>query len=221
MSDPAMAPSSRSPSPNEGGPRGDDDLVLLRRAQTGDFAAFEQLVARLQARVYRVAFRITGQAADAEDVVQQTFLSLIEHIDSFRGESSVVTWVLRIATNHALKLLRGRRGHVTTFDDHDGHVPHPDFIAPWTLTPDEILQRAELRVLIDQAITELDDRHRVVFVLRDIEGLSTAETAESLGLSESNVKVRLLRARMQLRERLTRALGDASLRQVADHNHEK
>ncbi|MBX3400093.1 MAG: sigma-70 family RNA polymerase sigma factor [Gemmataceae bacterium] len=201
----------------------EDDLGLLRNAQTGDFSAFEQLVGRLQGRVYAVAYRITGQAQDAEDVVQQTFLSLIEHIDSFRGESAVATWVLRIATNFALKVLRKRRGLPTvSLDDGDesfASVPHPEYIAAWREPPDVLAERAEMRELLDRAITELDDKHRVVFVLRDIEGLSTEETAEALGLSVSNVKVRLLRARMQLRERLTRELGDAATRVVPDHQH--
>lgn len=200
-----------------------DDLVLLRRAQTGDFAAFEQLVDRLQERVYRVAYRILGQTQDAEDVVQQTFLSMIEHIDTFRGESSVATWVLRIATNFALKLLRKKRGLPTvSFDGQNDTldtVPHPEYIARWRNAPDNLAERAELRDLLDRAIAELDDKYRVVFVLRDIEDLSTEETAEVLGLSVSNVKVRLLRARMQLRERLTRELGDEATRVLPDHTH--
>lgn len=201
----------------------EDDHALLSRARTGDFAAFEQLVGRLQGRVYAVAFRIVGQNQDAEDVVQQTFLSLIEHIDTFRGESAVATWVLRIATNFALKVLRKRRGLPTVaLDDADesfASVPHPEFIAAWREPPDILAERAEMRELLDKAIAELDDKYRVVFVLRDIEGLSTEETAEALELSESNVKVRLLRARMQLRERLTRELGDEATRVVPDHQH--
>ncbi len=201
----------------------EDDLELLRRAQSGDFAAFERLVGRLQGRVYAVAYRILGQAQDAEDVVQQTFLSIIEHIDAFRGESAVASWVLRIATNFALKVLRKRRGLPTvSLDDGDesfASVPHPEFIAAWREPPDVLAERAEMRELLDKAIAELDDKHRVVFVLRDIEGLSTEETAEALGLSVANVKVRLLRARMQLRERLTRELGDAATRVVPDHQH--
>lgn len=202
----------------------DDDLALLRRAQTGDFAAFESLVGRFQGRVYGVAYRIVGQAQDAEDVVQQTFLSLIEHLDSFRGESAVATWVLRIATNFALKVLRKRRGlPLVSLDSGDDDslagVPHPDYIAQWRDPPDALLERAELREQLDAAIAELDDKHRVVFVLRDIEGLSTRETAEAVGISEANVKVRLLRARMQLRERLTREFGDEATRVVPDHRH--
>lgn len=200
-----------------------EDLGLLRRAQAGDFAAFEQLVGRLQGRVYSVAYRILGQQQDAEDVVQQTFLSLIEHIDTFRGESAVATWVFRIATNFALKVLRKKRGLPTVAyeDETDSYaqVPHPEYIAAWKETPESLAEQAEMRQLLDQAIAELDDKYRIVFVLRDIEGLSTEETSDILGLTVSNVKVRLLRARMQLRERLTRELGDELTRQIPDHRH--
>lgn len=203
----------------------EQELALLRRAQTGDFSAYDELVNRLQRRVHAVAYRILGQAQDAEDVVQQTFLSLIEHIDHFRGESSVRTWVLRIATNFALKILRKKRGLPTVeFAEEDetyAGIPHPDFIAPWQETPETLVSRAELRGLLDQAIAELDDKYRLVFVLRDLEELSTEETAKTLGISASNVKVRLLRARMQLRERLTRELGDERTRAIPDHRHER
>jgi RNA polymerase sigma-70 factor (ECF subfamily) len=202
----------------------EEDLGLFRRARTGDFKAFELLVNRLQSRVYRVAYRILGQAQDAEDVVQQTFLSVIEHIDDFRGESAVATWILRIATNFALKILRKKRGLSTvSLDDKDesyADIPHPKHIAVWHHPPETHLERSEVRELLDRAIAELDDKYRVVFVLRDIEGLSTEETAETLGLSASNVKVRLLRARLQLRERLTRELGDEATRVEASHDHE-
>jgi RNA polymerase sigma-70 factor, ECF subfamily len=197
------------------------DHDLLARARGGDFDAFSQLVGQLQSRVFGVARRITGQEQDAEDVTQQTFLSVLEHLDAFRGESSVATWVLRIATNHALKVLRKRRGlQTTSFDDRFENLPHPEYIASWRDTPEALAERAEVRHLLDAALAELDDKYRVVFVLRDVEGLSVRETAEALGLTESAVKVRLLRARLQLRERLTRSLGDEATRVAAEHSHE-
>jgi RNA polymerase sigma-70 factor (ECF subfamily) len=202
----------------------DDDLALLRKAQGGDFAAFELLVQRYQSRAYAVAWRIVGQQQDAEDVVQRTFLSLVEHLDSFREESSIATWVLRIATNHALQVLRKRRGLPTVPlevnadpDDDYATVPHPDYIAEWRDNPADLAQRAEIRKLVDLALAELDEKYRVVFVLRDIEGFTIKETADALGLSEPNVKVRLLRARLLLRERLTRALGNESSRVFSSH----
>lgn len=203
----------------------DIDLALMRRARTGDYKAFTQLVERFQPRVYALARRIVPQVGDAEDVVQQTFLSMIEHLDSYREEASVAAWVLRIASNHALKLLRRQRTrHEVGLDapdgnDHYASLPHPDYIAQWRDTPDELAQRHEVQVLLAQALTELDEKYRLIFVLRDLEGLSIRDTAHITGLTETTVKVRLLRARLQLRERLTQALGDDATRLFPDHSH--
>lgn len=200
----------------------DPDLGLLRRAQAGDFAAFEELVGRVQPRVYGLALRILGETHDAEDVTQQTLLSLVEHLGEFRGESAVAGWVLRIAANHALKVLRKRQGlptvPLTDADESFADVPHPQYIAPWRADPADLVGRRETRELIDGALAELDDKYRAVFVLRDVEGFSVKEVAELLHISEGNVKVRLLRARLALREKLTRTLGDESSR-VRPHAH--
>jgi RNA polymerase sigma-70 factor (ECF subfamily) len=202
------------------------DLDLLRRAGQGDWSAFERLLGRYEGRVFGLAMRILGQRQDAEDVTQQTFLSVLEHVAQFREEAAVATWILRIAANHALKTLRKRRGLPTTPlvfpddpDDNYASVPHPQFIAQWRDAPDQLAERAEVRRLLDQALAELDDKYRIVFVLRDIEGLSTKETAELLELTEANIKVRLLRARLLLRERLTEALGDEATRVFPAHAH--
>lgn len=194
----------------------DECLPLLRQAQTGDFDAFGKLTEKLQHRVYGLAFRMLGETHDAEDITQQTFLSLIEHLDSFRGESRVSTWVMRIAANHALKLLRKRRGLPM---EPDGALPHPEFIAPWREQPGVLAEQAETSQLIHSALNEINPGLREVFILRDMEGFSVRETAELLALSEANVKVRLLRARLALRERLTTALGDQTLRVFPDHHH--
>ena len=204
----------------------DIDRAQVERARQGDFAAFEAIVARFQGRVFGLARRITGQQQDAEDVVQQTFLSVIEHLDGFRAESSFATWILRIAANHALKILRKRRGmptvplDVSNEDDGYAGVPHPDFIAEWRDNPEDLAQRAETKQLLESSLAELDDKYRIVFVLRDIEGLSTKETAELIGISEANAKVRLLRARLLLREKLTRIFGDESMRIIRHHEHD-
>ncbi len=204
----------------------DDDRPLVRRARQGDFAAFESLVARHERRVYGLALRIVGRQHDAEEVVQQTFLSVVEHLEEFREESLFSTWLTRIATNHALLLLRkrARRRTVPLADDYGDAddprgVPRPEFIAQWRETPPEIASRRETQRLLAEALDELDDKYRLVFVLRDIEGLSTAETAAALGITEANAKVRLLRARLALRERLTRAFGDETTRGAPDHEH--
>ena len=202
------------------------DLVLLRRARDGQWEAFETLVSRFESRVFGLTRRILQQREDAEDATQKTFLSVMENLDGFRGDASFATWVLRIATNHALKILRKRQRRKTvplnvqgSSDRGDGELPHPDFIAQWSDDPADLAQRAEVQQLLNAALEELNDKYRLVFLLRDVQGFSTRETAEMLEITESNAKVRLLRARLQLRERLTRVLGDESTRLVPDHDH--
>jgi RNA polymerase sigma-70 factor (ECF subfamily) len=201
------------------------DQELVRRAKAGELAAFETLVTRHERQVYSLARRILRHEQDAEDITQQTFLSALEHLSGFRQEARFSTWLLRIATHAALKVLRKRRGLETVSlesatEPTEGYdtVPHPEYIADWRESPESLVQHNETMRLIEQALAQLDDKHRLVFLLRDVEGLSVTETAESLGISEANVKVRLLRARLQLREQLTRAFGDAS-RRLAPHQH--
>lgn len=202
------------------------DVELVRRAQAVDLTAFEELVSRHEQRVYTLARRIVGQEQDAEDVTQQAFLSALEHLSSFRGEASFATWLTRITTHAALKIIRKRQGlptvslEVATEEDETyGSVPHPEYIADWRESPAELATRSETQRLIDEALAQLDEKHRLVFLLRDVEGLSVKETAEALQLSEANVKVRLLRARLQLREQLTRSFGDPE-RRLAPHSHD-
>jgi len=191
----------------------DDELV--RRAKVGDLAAFESLTTRHERRIYSLAMRILRHEQDAEDVTQQTFLSVVQNLDGFRGEASFSTWLLRIATHAALKILRKRKGldvvsleeATETSGQHDS-IPHPEYIADWRQSPEQLVEKREIQVLLDEALDRLDEKHRAVFLLRDVEGLSIKETAGALGLSEANTKVRLLRARLQLREQLTRTLGD-------------
>ena len=204
---------------------GPTDLELVRRAKAGDFAAVEELTSRYEAKVFSLALRMLQQRQDAEDVTQQTFISVVRHIGEFREEASFSTWVLRIATHAALKVIRKRRGLETVSleasteaGEDGGPIPHPEFIADWRQSPEQLVARSETRQLLDEALNELDDKHRLVFLLRDIEGLSIKETAEELGLSEANVKVRLLRARLALREKLTRVFGDPVTR-LEPHRH--
>lgn len=204
----------------------EEDRDLIRRARTGDFAAFEAIVSKYERRLFGLASRIVGRRHDAEEVVQQTFLSVLEHLQDFREESSFHTWLTRIATNHALALLRRNkvRQTVPLREDRSSEsyadLPHPEYIAQWRETPEDIAARREIQTLLREALEELDEKYRLVFVLRDIEGLSTNEAAETLGITPSNVKVRLLRARLMLRERLTRFFGEESTRVVPDHHHE-
>jgi RNA polymerase sigma-70 factor, ECF subfamily len=203
------------------------DGELLLSAKTGDLSAFEALISRHERRVYSLVFRMLRQEQDAEDVTQQTFLSALEHLDGFRGEAAFSTWLMRIAAHGALKVIRKRRGLPTVSlnaaTDPDGSgdhetIPHPEFIADWRESPERLVERKEVQVLLDDALAQLDDKHRFVFLLRDVEGLSVKETAEALGISQANTKVRLLRARLALREHLTRALGDEA-RRLTPHPH--
>lgn len=199
---------------------------LVRRAKAGDLAAFEELTARHERQIYSLAYRLLQNPHDAEDVTQQAFLSVVENLAKFREESSFATWLYRLATFAALKVIRKRKGLVTVSleaateprDDYDS-IPHPEYIADWKQSPGQLVERNETKRLLEDALAKLDEKHRLVFVLRDVEGLSVNETAEALGLTESNVKMRLLRARLQLREELTRTLGDPATRIERSHHH--
>ncbi len=203
------------------------DAELVQRAKAGELDAFELLTTRHEERVYALAMRMLRQEQDAEDVTQQTFLSALEHLDGFRGEASFSTWLLRIASHAALKVIRKGKGldvvsleEATEPSGPSGAIPHPEFIADWRQSPEQLVQRREIQGLLDEALARLDEKHRLVFLLRDVEGLSIKETAETLGLSEANTKVRLLRARLQLREQLTQALGDPATQLVRSHQDE-
>jgi RNA polymerase sigma-70 factor, ECF subfamily len=203
------------------------DLELVARAKAGDLDAFETLANRYEARVYSLALRMLRQEQDAEDVTQQTFLSALENLKGFRGDAGFATWLLRIATHAALKVIRKRKGLdfvslEANTDETDRYetIPHPEYIADWRQSPTELVRRNEIQRLLDEALAALDEKHRLVFLLRDVEGLSVKETAEALGLSEANTKVRLLRARLQLRELLTQVLGDPARRVLrSPHDH--
>jgi RNA polymerase sigma-70 factor (ECF subfamily) len=179
------------------------DAELVNRAKAGDLAAFETLATRHERNIYTLARRITANDHDAEDVTQQAFLSALENLDGFREQASFATWLNRIATHAALKIIRKRKGLPTVSleentEPQEGYetVPHPEFIADWRESPEQLVGRNETARLIDESLNELDEKHRVIFVLRDVEGLSVKETADALGLSEANVKVLLLRARL-------------------------
>jgi len=202
------------------------DADLVARAKTGELDAFEALTTRYEQRVYSLALRMLRHEQDAEDVTQQTFLSALENLNGFRGDASFATWLLRIATHGALKVIRKQKGldtvsleEATEEADDYATLPHPEYIADWRQSPEQLVPKNEIRRLLDDALAKLDEKHRLVFLLRDVEGLSVKETAEALGLSEANTKVRLLRARLQLREQLTRTLGDPA-RQVVRTPHD-
>ena len=184
-----------------------DETTLVAQSREGDAEAYGQLVRRYQGKIFRLAQHITQNREDAEDVLQETFLKAYEHLDQFQGNSKFYTWIVRIAVNQALMKLRRRKNDKSvSLDDaiDTGEDTIVREIAAWDENPEERLSREEIGGILDSAVESLDAPYRSVFVLRDIEELSTEETAEALGLSVPAVKSRLLRARLQLREKLTR-----------------
>lgn len=184
----------------------DNEAILVAAAKGGDASAFEALVNRYERKIYRLGYNITQNSEDAEDVMQEAFLKAYEHLDRFQGNSRFYTWLVRIAVNEALMKLRRRRPNQFSLDSEiqteDDMLPRE--LEDWGPTPEQRFAQTELHGVLGQAIAQLEPNFRIVFQLRDIEELSTEETAEVLGLSVPAVKSRLLRGRLKLREKLDR-----------------
>lgn len=185
----------------------DDEAAVVAQARLGDATAFSELLRRYEGKIFRLALHITQNREDAEDVLQETFLKAYEHLDQFQGQSKFYTWIVRIAVNQALMKLRKRKSDRSvslddTIDTGEDTVARE--IAGWDENPEQQYSREELSRILDGAVDDLAPIYRAVFVLRDVDELSTEETAEALGLSVPAVKSRLLRARLQLRDKLTR-----------------
>jgi RNA polymerase sigma-70 factor (ECF subfamily) len=184
-----------------------DELALVQAAKRGDDSAFEELVRRYDRNVFRIAQHITQNREDAEDVVQEAFLKAYGNLAQFQEQSKFYTWLVRIAVNEALMKLRRRKPERMVSLDEDIKTEDdslPREIADWSPNPEQQYTQAELREILSKTIQGLPPGFRTVFVLRDVEGLSTEETAAALELSVPAVKSRLLRARLQLRDRLSR-----------------
>jgi len=184
-----------------------DESGLVAKAREGDLTAFNELVQRYDRKIFRLAKHITQNDEDAEDVLQETFLKAYEHLGDFQGQSKFYTWIVRIAVNESLMKLRKRKSDRTVPLDEPVETGEDTVvreIAVWEDNPEQKYSREELATILEEAVDTLRPAFRTVFVLRDIEEMSTEETAETLGISVPAVKSRLLRARLQLRERLTR-----------------
>lgn len=182
----------------------------LEALRLGDRAEFARLVETYSDLIYRLALKILNDPQDAEDVLQETFIKAYRNLKGFDGRSSLSTWLYRIGTNEALMLIRKRKNLPLSLDEPlegEDEVDEPFQIVDWCCLPEQELQTSEVRHYLDQAVKQLSPALRAVFVLRDIEGLSTEETTQVLNLSEAAVKTRLSRARMQLRELLTDYFG--------------
>lgn len=193
-----------------------DDRTLLDKAVAGDAGALEALMTRHAGRVYRLAYGITRNPADAEEVVQDVFLTVVRKGGSFEGQATLATWMYRVTMNAALNRRRGKRRelevsleeHLPTYTE-NGHRAgdRSDLLVDWSSTPEERVLSGESRRVLENAIDSLPDHYRAVLVLRDVEELSNEEVASIVGDSLASVKSRLHRARMALREQLTRHFG--------------
>jgi RNA polymerase sigma-70 factor (ECF subfamily) len=184
-----------------------DDLALVAEAKAGSYEAFEELVSRYENKIYRLGVNITGNSEDAEDVLQEAFLKAFQHLGEFREDSRFYTWLVRIAVNEALMKLRKIRSNRTVpLEDEIGEDgdPIPRELADWKPNPEQIFAQAEIENILRDSAQKLPASYRTVFLLRDVEELSTVEAASVLGLSEGTVKARLFRARLMLREELSK-----------------
>jgi RNA polymerase sigma-70 factor (ECF subfamily) len=204
MSSSKLNPEPRTPLPST--VVKDDEGSLVAAAKGGDIHAFETLVGRYERKIFRLAQNITQNKEDAEDVMQEAFLKSYQHLDEFQGNSRFYTWLVRIAVNQALMKLRKRRPNQVSLDEDvdTGEDTIPREVEDWGPSPEDRYEQSELGDILTTTIAELEPPFRIVFQLRDIEELSTEETAEALGLSIPAVKSRLLRARLKLRQKLNR-----------------
>lgn len=205
---PAEPPPDESPS----------DPELVARAQQGDGAAFAQLVDRHERQLFKLALRMTGSEADAQEVLQESFLHAYEKLPLFRGEAQFSSWLYRIAANSALMRLRRKRRAPDMLPEEPIELGSPRFTeqggfetpprSDWSQRADEKLQSRELGEAIEKAVEELPHDYRTVFLLKDVDGLSNEQIAEALSLSVPAVKSRLHRARLALREKLGGFFGE-------------
>jgi RNA polymerase sigma-70 factor, ECF subfamily len=187
------------------GPEG--DLILIDRVVAGDRRAFESLVRRHERRVFRVTLAVLGNAEDAEEAMQDTFVKAFRHIEQFRRESRFTTWLTRIAVNEALQKRQARKSAVSLDEIGEAEVkvfPHRSH--RWHEDPEKLFGKQEVRMMVEDAIRALPPIYRETFVLRDVEGLRAEEAAEILGLTLPAIKSRLLRARLLMREALAARL---------------
>lgn len=188
----------------------DQKIVSLDALREGDRPEFAKLVEEYSPMIYRLGLKMLNNPQDAEDILQETFIKAYKHIGKFDGRSSISTWLYRIATNEALMSLRKKRPDMISFDVpsiNEREPQEPMQIVDWCCLPEEEFLSSEGRLRLDEAAERLPESLRIVFVLRDIEGLSTRETADVLDISEMAVKTRLSRARLRLREDLSTYFG--------------
>src|SRR5277367_5109789 len=180
----------------------EDEHLLVAAAKRGDAKAFEELVSRYERKIFRLTMNITRNREDAEDAMQDAFLKSYSHLKTFQGDSRFYTWLVRIAANEALMRLRKRRPNQFSLDEpiEGDEDLMPRELQDWGPGPEQRFAQTEMHEILSSVIDELEPEYRTVFVLRDIEELSTEETADAVGISVPAVKPRLLRARLKLRQ---------------------
>ena len=184
-----------------------DEKELLKALRGRDASAFALLFDIYSDKIYRLSVGLLENEAEAEGVVQDTFLRFFEKLYQFEGRSSVGTWLYRVAYNASIDRVRRQKPHLSMdFDEDEDGLPLPAVFVDWSQWPEDLLSDDEVAAELDQAIAALPEKYRAVFILREIEGLSTQETAQVTDLSDSVVKVRLHRARLRLREQLAESL---------------
>jgi RNA polymerase sigma-70 factor, ECF subfamily len=200
-----MADSDRS----IGNGAAEEDFLLIARVLAGDRRAFEPLVRKHERRVFRVALAVLGNAEDAEEAMQDSFVKAFRHLDQFRKEARFSTWLTRIAVNTAIEKRSARKNYVPLVEAETAEAPvAPKRFEPWRSNPEELYGKQELHHMVEQAIQSLPEIYREVFILRDVEGLKAEEAAEVLGIKVPALKSRLLRARMLMRETLAERLEE-------------
>lgn len=188
----------------------EEGSLSIEALRAGDRAAFAAMVEACSPKIYRLALRMMGDAGEAEDILQETFLNAFRALAEFEGRSQPCTWLYRIATNQALMRLRRKTPERTAveLDTDPESAPTPRELTDWCCLPEDEFMSSEAQAQLDQAVSQLSPALRATFILRDLQEFSTRETADILGISEAAVKTRLLRARLQLRELLSQYFAE-------------
>ena len=184
-----------------------EESKLVELAKSGDRQALAQLVKNNEQTVYNFSFKICRNRDKAEHIMQETFFSMIKSLHQFDGNSKISTWLYRIVSNHCLMLARKDKSKTFVSIDNDDELYEDKYTADWSNIPNQNIENTELRKILDESIDKLSPEYRIVFLLRDVEGLSTEETAELTELTVPAVKSRLHRARAFLRRELNEAFS--------------
>jgi len=184
-----------------------EEKEIIEKAQSGDMQALSDLIKKYEQTVYNFSFKICRNKEKAENTMQETFLSMVKSLSQFTGSSKLSTWLYTVVSNHCLIMARSQKKHEYTPIEDDESLINEKDVADWSVSPGKVTENNELKEMLDKAISKLEPDYRIVFLLRDVEGLSTEETGEIVNLSVPAVKSRLHRARAFLRNELNKSLS--------------